>query len=83
MRCLRPLPFTTASSGFTRGTSPATAGEASHMLTRPLWQAVAQNVLHRIAVRRGAVAKHQQGQKETATRILGTLVACFLKERVD
>ena len=49
------------------------------MLTRPLWKAVAQNVLHRVAMRGGAVAKQQQGQ-ETATRILD---ACCLLPKGD
>ena len=82
MRFHRPLPFTTAISGFTRGTGPAAAGEASYMLTRPLRQAVAQNVLHRIAIQRGAVAKHQQGQKKERRTSWLMLVACFLKEIV-
>ena len=51
------------------------------MLTRPLWKAVAQNVLHRVAMRGGAVAKQQQGQKKQRRASL-MRVACFLKEIV-
>ena len=58
LRGLRPLPFTTAGSGVTHGTGLATVGEVSYMLTRPLWQTVAQNVRHRVAIRRGADVLH-------------------------
>ena len=50
------------------------------MLTRPLWKAVAQNVLHRVAMRGGAVAKQQQGQKKQRR---ASLKACCLLPKGD
>ena len=50
------------------------------MLTRPLWKAVAQNVLHRVVMRGGAVAKQQQGQKKQRR---ASLKACCLLPKGD
>ena len=73
MRFHRPLPFTTAISGFTRGTGPATAGEASYAHETTLEGRGSE----RTAPRRHAGWCSSQATartKETATRILESVL---------